>query len=67
MTNRYINIDIFLEDMERLYKKAGWDEHEVHFSLLDLKSNLDGLPCIEINSTRFHTRVKTIPLPAKKD
>ena len=68
MTDRYINIDIFLKEMESLYKKAGWDEDEVHFSLLDLKCNLDGLPCIEVNNTRLRTlKVKTVSFPEKED
>ena len=34
--------DKFLADMRGLYARAGWDPREVHFSLLDLESNLIG-------------------------
>ena len=38
---RLIDADRFLQDMEGLYRQAGWDEREVHFSLADLRSNID--------------------------
>lgn len=37
---RLVDSDKFIFSMEDLYKKAGWDPKEVHFSLNDLKSNL---------------------------
>ena len=39
-TMRSIDADKFLQDMADLYRKAGWDEREVHFSLADLRSNI---------------------------
>lgn len=38
---RLIDADKFLQDMADLYRHAGWDEREVHFSLADLRSNID--------------------------
>lgn len=38
---RLIDADKFLQDMADLYRQAGWDEREVHFSLADLRSNID--------------------------
>lgn len=38
---RLIDADRFLQDMADLYRQAGWDEREVHFSLADLRSNID--------------------------
>ena len=37
---RSIDADKFLQDMADLYRQAGWDEREVHFSLADLRSNI---------------------------
>lgn len=37
---RLIDADKFLQDMADLYRQAGWDEREVHFSLADLRSNI---------------------------
>ena len=37
---RLIDSDKFLQDMADLYRQAGWDEREVHFSLADLRSNI---------------------------
>ena len=37
---RLIDSDKFLQDMAKLYRQAGWDEREVHFSLADLRSNI---------------------------
>lgn len=39
---KVVNKDKFLADMRGLYARAGWDPREVHFSLLDLESNLIG-------------------------
>ena len=38
---KIIDADSFLKSMENLYTSAGWDEREVHFSLADLRCNLD--------------------------
>ena len=38
---RLIDADKFLQDMADLYRQAGWGEREVHFSLADLRSNID--------------------------
>lgn len=38
---RLIDADKFQQDMVDLYRQAGWDEREVHFSLADLRSNID--------------------------
>ena len=37
---RLMDSDKFLQDMADLYRQAGWDEREVHFSLADLRSNI---------------------------
>lgn len=37
---KLIDADKFLQDMADLYRQAGWDEREVHFSLADLRSNI---------------------------
>ena len=37
---RLIDSDKFLQEMADLYRQAGWDEREVHFSLADLRSNI---------------------------
>lgn len=30
----------FLQDMEKIYRYAGWADNEVHFSLQDLRQNI---------------------------
>lgn len=63
---RPIDSDKFLQDMADLYRQAGWDEREVHFSLADLRSNIgtedvilipqrepDTVPVIRCKDCRF--------------
>lgn len=38
---KLIDADEFLYHMEELYKVAGWNEREIHFSLADIRSNID--------------------------
>ena len=38
---RRIDADDFIEEMEKLYHDHGWDDEDVHFSLNDLKGNID--------------------------
>lgn len=38
---RLIDADHFIADMEKLYCAFGWRDTEVHFSLIDLKGNID--------------------------
>ena len=38
----YISRDKFLAEMTELYRKAGWNPNEVHFSLNDLVMNMTG-------------------------
>lgn len=45
---RPIDSDKFLQDMADLYRQAGWDEKEVHFSLADLRSNIGMEDTIQI-------------------
>lgn len=35
-----IDADKFLQNMADLYRQAGWNEREVHFSLVDLQMNI---------------------------
>lgn len=44
---RTIDSDDFLKQSTELYKDAGWDEREVHFSLADLRCNLKMMPIVE--------------------
>ena len=44
---RTIDSDDFLNQSTELYKDAGWDEREVHFSLADLRCNLKMMPIVE--------------------
>ena len=39
---RLIDADHFIAEMEKLYHDAGWEDGEVHFSLNDLRGNIDG-------------------------
>ena len=38
---RLIDADHFIAEMEKLYRDAGWEDGEVHFSLNDLRGNID--------------------------
>ena len=38
---RLIDADHFIAEMEKLYRVFGWKDREVHFSLNDLKGNID--------------------------
>ena len=44
---RAIDADDFLKQSTELYEHAGWDEREVHFSLADLRCNLEMMPTVE--------------------
>lgn len=44
---RTIDSDDFLKQSTELYEHAGWDEREVHFSLADLRCNLEMMPTVE--------------------
>ncbi|MBE6111267.1 MAG: hypothetical protein E7194_12780 [Erysipelotrichaceae bacterium] len=44
---RAIDGDDFLKQSTELYEFAGWDEREVHFSLADLRCNLEMMPTVE--------------------
>lgn len=45
---KYINSDDFLIQMQMLYKAAGWEKRDVHFSLADLECNIAMMPSILI-------------------
>lgn len=53
---RLIDEDTFIKNMSYLYEYAGWDEHDVHFSLADLKNNLD-----------FEKTIEAIPIEWMKE
>lgn len=44
---RLIDADKLKADLEKLYLMAGWDDSEIHFSLRDIKSNIDGEKSVE--------------------
>ena len=45
---RIIDVDRFLDEVKRLYLSKGWSDRDVHFSLRDLKANM------EADSRRIH-------------
>ena len=47
---RTIDSDDFLKQSTELYEHAGWDEREFHFSLADLRCNLEMMPTVEAES-----------------
>ena len=49
---RAIDADDFLKQSTELYEHAGWDEREVHFSLADLRCNLEMMPTVEAEPVR---------------
>lgn len=44
---RTIDANDFLKQSTELYEHAGWNEREVHFSLADLRCNLEMMPTVE--------------------
>lgn len=53
---RLIDADKFLQDMADLYRQAGWNKREVHFSLADLRSNIsmeDMIPVIRCKDCKY--------------
>lgn len=44
---RLIDADAFKAEMRELYRNAGWDLREVHYSQLDLECNIDMMPTVE--------------------
>ena len=44
---RLIDADAFKAEMRELYRDAGWDLREVHYSQLDMECNIDMMPTIE--------------------
>ena len=38
---RLIDADEFIQHLGELYHTAGWDDREAHFSLSDIRSNID--------------------------
>lgn len=42
----------FLEDMEKIYRYAGWADNEVHFSLQDLRQNISNYGGTEDEANR---------------
>lgn len=51
---RTIDGDDFLRQSAELYKDAGWDEREVHFSLADLRCNLEMMPIVKAEPEHGH-------------
>lgn len=49
---RLIDADEFIEALEDLYRHAGWDRREIHFSLADTICNLDMMPTVEAEPVR---------------
>ena len=51
---RTIDSDDFLKQSTELYEHAGWDEREVHFSLADLRCNLEMMPTVKAEPEHGH-------------
>ena len=44
---RLVDADAFKAEGRELYREAGWDLREVHYSQLDTECNIDMMPTIE--------------------
>ena len=42
--SRLIDADAFIEELKELYKQAGWEDRDIHFSLADVISNIEMMP-----------------------
>ena len=45
---RLVDADAFKAEGRELYRKAGWDLREVHYSQMDVECNIDMMPTIEV-------------------
>ena len=59
---RMINAEELIEHLENVYKRAGWDEAEVHFSLRDMKANIDGEMEIPVVVTVYGNHIEDLAL-----
>lgn len=44
---RLVDADVFKAEGRELYREAGWDLREVHYSQMDVECNIDMMPTIE--------------------
>lgn len=44
---RLVDADAFKAEGRELYREAGWDLREVHYSQMDVECNIDMMPTIE--------------------
>ncbi len=65
---KMISADRLLEDLRKVYEKAGWDPRECHFSLLDMECNIDGqygMERVTISASEIVPKDKLVYLPEK--
>lgn len=58
---RLIDADAFKAEGRELYRVAGWDLREVHYSQLDTECNIDMMPIIEAEPVK-HGQWKPYPI-----
>lgn len=43
---KLIDADYFIDFIKGMYKRAGWNDRDIHMSLADVISNLDNVPTV---------------------
>lgn len=49
---RYIDTSEFIKEMRELYRMAGWDSRDIHFSLADVECNIDMMPTADVQPVK---------------
>ena len=55
---RLVDADAFKAEGRELYREAGWDLREVHYSQLDTECNIDMMPTIEAEPIKHGRWIK---------
>lgn len=50
---RLVDADAFKAEGRELYKQAGWDLRDVHYSQMDVECNIDMMPTIEAEPVKY--------------
>ncbi len=65
---KFIDTDELKKELRHIYELAGWEPKEVHFSLLDMESNIDNIKSVLILDTNtFKATLTSTPLPEPCD
>ena len=61
---RLIDADAFKAEGRELYRCAGWDLRDVHYSQMDVECNIDYMPTIDAEPVKHGRWIKNPPTEA---